>query len=63
MIFNQDVTGCSYQVSTGGPTTGLSFGDAAVGQLPAVAGGVRVFILNTTGTAFTDQPFNVAVFC
>ena len=63
VIFNQDVTGCSYQATAGGPTTGLSFADIAVGQLPAVNGGVRLSIANIQGTALVDVPFFVAVFC
>ena len=63
VIFSQDVTGCSYQVTPGGPGTGVSFAEISAGQLPNVAAGVRVFALTATGAAFTDTPFFLAVFC
>jgi hypothetical protein len=63
VIFSQDVTGCSYQLTPGGPGTGISWGEVSASQLPNVAAGVRVFILNTAGTAFQDTPFYLAVFC
>ncbi len=63
VIFNQDVTGCIYQVTPGGPTTGFTFAEVTAGQLPAVAAGVRVFIANPAATVFQDAPFFLAVFC
>jgi hypothetical protein len=63
VVFSQDVTACSYQATPGGAGTGTAFGEVGVAQLPNVAAGVRVFILNTTGAAFQDTPFHLAVFC
>jgi hypothetical protein len=63
VIFNQDVTGCSYQATPGGPTIGLSFVEITAGQLPAVAGGVQVFIASPSGAAFQNSAFFLAVFC
>ncbi len=62
VVFGQDVTGCSYSATLGGPTTGLFNGQITAGQLPAVAGGIRVFTYNSAG-ASTDAAFSVAVFC
>jgi hypothetical protein len=62
VIFSQDVTGCSYQVSRGGPGTGLSLGEITAGQLPNVAAGVRIFTANSAG-ALADTAFFVAVIC
>jgi hypothetical protein len=63
VIFNQDVTGCIYQVTPGGPTVGLSVAEVTAGQLPAVAAGVQVWITNPAGTAFQNSAFYLAVFC
>ncbi len=63
VIFSQDVTGCSYQATSGGPTLGVFAADLGVGQLTAVPGGVRVNIFNISGTAAIDAAFNLAVFC
>jgi hypothetical protein len=63
VIFNQDVTGCIYLSSPGGPTTDtfVTF-ESGAAQLPNVAAGVR--ILTTTGAgAAVNLPFFVAVFC
>jgi hypothetical protein len=63
VIFSQDVTGCIYLSSPGGPTTGVFLAwDSSAGQLPNVAAGVRVFTTNPAG-AVQDIPFFVAVFC
>jgi hypothetical protein len=63
VVFSQDVTGCIYLSSPGGPTTDAfpSF-ESGAAQLPNVAAGVRVFTTNGTGT-LTNLPFFVAVFC
>jgi hypothetical protein len=63
VIFNQDVTGCSYQATSGGPTLSVFAADVGVGQLTAVPGGVRVNIFNISGAAAIDTAFNLAVFC
>lgn len=63
VIFNQDVTGCIYLATSGGPTIGNFAADVGVGQLTAVAGGVRVNIFSINGAAAIDAPFFVAVFC
>ena len=63
VIFSQDVTGCVYLSSPGGPTTAtfVTF-ESGAAQLPNVAAGVRVFTTNAAGT-LVDLPFFVAVFC
>ncbi len=62
MTFNQDVTGCSYQATLGGPTTTLTTGEIAAAQRTAIAAGVRVWTLTSAG-ANADKAFNLAVFC
>ena len=63
VIFNQDVTGCIYLSSPGGPTTSTFTGDeSGAAQLPNVAAGVRVFTTNSAGV-LVDRPFFLAVFC
>ena len=63
VIFNQDVTGCIYLSSPGGPTTQTfeSF-ESGAAQLPNVAAGVRVVTTTALGTP-TDRAFFLAVFC
>ena len=63
VIFNQDVTGCIYQVTPGGPTVGLSFAEVTAGQLPAVAAGVQVLTANASAAALVNSSFFLAVFC
>ena len=63
VVFSQDVTGCVYLSSPGGPTTLILPGfDSGAAQLPNVAAGVRVFTFTNAGTP-VDLPFFVAVFC
>jgi hypothetical protein len=63
VIFSQDVTGCIYLSSPGGPTTStFTTFESGAAQLPNVAAGVRVFTTNAAG-ASVDLPFFVAVFC
>jgi hypothetical protein len=62
VVFSQDVTGCIYQATLGGPTTGLGFGEITASQLPAVNAGVRVFTDSSAG-APQNSAFFVAVFC
>jgi hypothetical protein len=62
VTFNQDVTGCTYQATLGGPTTGLTTGEVSAAQRTAIAAGVRVFTLSSAG-ANTDKAFSLAVFC
>ena len=62
VIFNQDVTGCIYQATLGGPTTGLVIGQITAGQRANIAAGVRVLTANSAGAA-QDSPFFLAVFC
>ena len=60
VIFNQNVTGCVYLATLGGPAITLPAFTAVhikVGQLPAVPAGVQVF------TEAGDSAFFVAVFC
>ena len=63
VIFNQDVTGCIYQATPGGPTTGLSVVQITAAQRTAIPAGVRVLITNSTGAATQDSAFFLAVFC
>ena len=63
VVFSQDVTGCSYQATVGGPGTSGSLGQATVSQRVNVAAAVEVLTVNPAGNAFTDKPFFVAVFC
>ena len=62
VTFNQDVTGCTYQATLGGPTTGLTSGEVSAAQRTAIAAGVRVFTLSSAG-ANADKAFSLAVFC
>jgi hypothetical protein len=63
VVFNQDVTGCIYLSSPGGPTTStFTTSESGAAQLPNVAAGVRVFTVNSANVA-TDIPFFLAVFC
>jgi hypothetical protein len=62
VTFNQDVTGCTYQATLGGPTTGLTVGEISAAQRTAIAAGVRVFTLSSAG-ANSDRAFSLAVFC
>jgi hypothetical protein len=63
VVFNQDVTGCSYQATVGSPGTTQAVGYAAVLQRINVAAGVEIRTVNSTASAFADQPFHLAVFC
>jgi hypothetical protein len=63
VIFNQDVTGCAYLATSGGPGTSSSVADVGVGQLANVPAGVRVTVLNAATGTLQDTPFFVAVFC
>jgi hypothetical protein len=62
VVFNQDVTACSYQATLGGPTTGLAIGEISAAHRVAVAAGIRVVTFNSTGV-LADRPFYLAVFC
>jgi hypothetical protein len=63
VIFSQDVTGCVYLSSPGGPTTAtFTTSDSGAAQLPNVPAGVRVETRNSVGT-LVDLPFFLAVFC
>jgi TRAP-type uncharacterized transport system substrate-binding protein len=65
VVFNSDVTACSYQATTGsaGNATTIVVGQANVAQRINVPNGVEVWTLNSQGTALADRPFHVAVFC
>ncbi len=62
VTFNQDVTGCTYQATLGGPTTGFALGYITAAQRINIAAGVRVLTFNTA-PAPADLPFFLAVFC
>jgi hypothetical protein len=63
VVFNQDVTGCSYQATVGGPGTTVEFGMAAVAQRINVAAAVEVKTFNSVGGGLADHSFHLAVFC
>ena len=62
MVFNQDVTGCVYLATLGGPTTGTFTGMITAAQRSNIAAGVFVGTRNSAGAA-TDESFFLAVFC
>ena len=62
VTFNQDITGCSYVGSIGGPTTTNTPGEISPAQRTGVNAAVEVWTFNSAGT-LTDKPFYVAVFC
>ena len=62
VLFNQDVTGCIYQATLGGPTTGVVVGQITAAQRANIATGVHVFTTNSAGAA-QDSAFFLAVFC
>ena len=62
VVFSQDVTGCAYQATLGGPTTDIGSGQVSVSQLPSVAAGVRVQTRNSAGS-LTNGAFFLTVFC
>jgi hypothetical protein len=63
VVFNQDVTGCSYQATVASPGNTPTSGQATVWQRPNISAAVEVVTLNSTGNAAADRPFHVAVFC
>ena len=62
VVFNQDVTGCNYQATVGGPGNAIAIGWASVAQRVNVNAGVEVWTYNV-GNTNTDRPFYLAVFC
>ena len=62
VIFNQDVTGCVYVATLGGPTIDNTVGEVSTAQKEAITGGVSVWTYNSAGT-LTNKDFFVAVFC
>ena len=62
VTFNQDITGCSYVASIGGPTTQNVTGEASPAQRTGVAQAVEVETYTSAG-ANSDRGFNLAVFC
>ena len=62
VTFNQDVTGCSYQGTIGGPTTNNTPGEISPAQRSGAATALDVTTYNSAGAA-TDKPFYLAVFC
>lgn len=62
VVFSQDVTGCIYQATLGGPTTFAYNGQITAAQLTAVNTGVRVLTFTSAG-APVDAAFFVVVFC
>jgi hypothetical protein len=59
VTFDRDVSGCSYQVTSGGPAVP---GEVLAQPLTADANGVFVATANSSGT-YLQKPFNLAVFC
>ena len=62
VTFNQDVTGCSYQATIGGPTTVNATGEISPAQRSGVTAALDVDTFNSAGAA-ADKPFYLAVFC
>jgi hypothetical protein len=64
VVFSQDVTGCTYQATPGGPgiTAAPPFSVIKVGQIPGLAAGVQVFT-GTLAGALDSTSFFLAVFC
>ncbi len=62
VTFNQDVTGCSYVASVGGPTTANTPGEVSPAQRTGVTQAVEVETYTSAG-ANADRAFYVAVFC
>jgi len=62
VVFNQDVTGCSYQATVGDPGSNPQGGIASAQQRININGGVHVVTWTVVG-ALADRPFHLAVFC
>ncbi|MGH3134213.1 MAG: hypothetical protein ACRDNY_10830, partial [Gaiellaceae bacterium] len=64
VIFNQDVTGCTYTASIGNPTAGLATpaGETSVVPRNGNANGVGVATRDSAGAA-ADRPFHLIVVC
>jgi hypothetical protein len=62
VTFSQDVTGCSYQGTIGGPTTNNTPGEISPAQRSGAATALDIATYNSAGAA-TDKPFYLAVFC
>jgi hypothetical protein len=62
VTFGQDVTGCSYQSSVGGPTTSNTPGESSPAQRNGVNNAVEVQTYTSAG-ALADRAFYLAVFC
>ncbi|MEP7223955.1 MAG: hypothetical protein ABI783_03225 [Actinomycetota bacterium] len=64
VIFNQDVTGCTYVATIGNPTAGaaLPTGHAVVVPRSGNANGVGVATFDAAGT-LADRPFHLIVVC
>jgi len=63
VVFNKDVTGCIYQATSGGPSTGQQLALLSVGQRNGSPAALNVLAINPTGTALVDTSFYLAVFC
>jgi hypothetical protein len=62
VVFNQDVTGCGYLASVGGPGNAPTTGEATVSQRVNIAAGVHV-VTSASAGGLSDRPFFVAAFC
>ncbi len=62
VIFNQDVVGCIYQATLGGPITGLVPGEVSAAQRAGISAGVAVATFTSAGAA-ADRAFYIAVHC
>ncbi len=62
VVFNQDVTGCVYLATLGGPTTGANTGQVSAAQRTAIAAAVFVLTQDSNGNP-ADRNFFLAVFC
>jgi hypothetical protein len=62
VIFDQDVSACSYQATVGQSDSGSTDGFATVARRAGNANGVFLVTSNASGTQ-ADRPFHLSVFC
>ena len=62
VIFNQNVTACTYVASVGDPATGATAGEIGVASRTGNVNGVFVLTRNSAGVD-TDLPFHLIVVC
>lgn len=62
VIFDRNVTGCSYVGAVSDPGFGAAFGFFSASKRGGQPNGIFIETMNTTGTV-VDLPFHVAIFC